>query len=75
MDGFKSTHDIITNIIKSENEKILWKIADNKFRGDKDKQQKFVDKYLKENYYTLNILKKGEQDPIMLYYKTLKKCV
>lgn len=75
MDGSKSKHDIITGIIKEVNKELLEKIAIVEFPDDKESQKKFVEKYLKDNYNILNILKKTAPDPIKHYNKTIKKCV
>jgi len=75
MNSSKSKYEIITSIVKCENEKLLWKIARDKFLEDSEAQNEFVIKYIKENYYSLNLIKNKDPDPIMLYNKTIKKCV
>ena len=69
--------DILSDIIKEDIKKLLEEISIDEFPEDlplSDGQLPFVAKYLKENYYTLEIIKsKNATDPIRIYNSTIKK--
>ena len=69
--------DILSNIIKEDINKMLIEISNDRFPEDiplSDGKLPFVSKYLKQNYYVLEIIKsKNSLDPIRIYNSTIKK--
>ena len=66
-------YDHLITIIKDKNIELLRKIAADEFPEEPELQSKFVNKYLKEAYYTLELVRGDPKKACLKYYdKSLK---